>query len=37
MRVLSGIKGLLFKLDARLNVYQMAVETAERRGVLTAF
>jgi predicted unusual protein kinase regulating ubiquinone biosynthesis (AarF/ABC1/UbiB family) len=37
MRVLSGIKGLLFKLDAKLNVYNMAVETAERRGVLTAF
>ena len=37
MRVLSGIKGLLFKLDASLNVYEMAVETAERRGVLTAF
>ena len=36
MRVLSGIKGLLFTLDAKLNVYQMAVETAERRGVLTA-
>jgi predicted unusual protein kinase regulating ubiquinone biosynthesis (AarF/ABC1/UbiB family) len=35
-RVLSGIKGLLAKLDARLSVKQMAVETARRRGRLTS-
>ncbi len=34
-RVLSGIKGLLAKFGARINVYDLAVETAERRGVLT--
>ncbi len=33
-RVLSGIKGLLYKLDARINVYPMAVEIARRRGRL---
>lgn len=36
MRVLSGIKGLLGKLDARINVARPAVETARRRGRLTA-
>lgn len=36
MRVLSGIKGLLAKMDARLNLATMAVETARRRGRLTA-
>lgn len=36
MRVLSGIKGLLSKLDARLSIAQAAVETARRRGRLTA-
>jgi len=35
-RVLGGIKGLLNKLDARLNVHRMAVEVARRRGRLTA-
>ena len=35
-RVLSGIKGLLNKLDARINLFPLAVETARRRGVLTA-
>lgn len=35
-RVLSGIKGLLARLDARVNVFPMAVETARRRGRLTA-
>ena len=35
-RVLSGIKGLLSKLDARINVTPMAVETARRRGCLSA-
>jgi predicted unusual protein kinase regulating ubiquinone biosynthesis (AarF/ABC1/UbiB family) len=35
-RVLSGIKGLLAKLDVRLNVYRMAVATARRRGRLTS-
>jgi predicted unusual protein kinase regulating ubiquinone biosynthesis (AarF/ABC1/UbiB family) len=34
-RVLSGIKGLLGRMDATVNVCRMAVETAERRGVLT--
>lgn len=34
-RVLSGIKGLMAKLDARLVVRPMAVETARRRGRLT--
>ncbi|MBA2661438.1 MAG: AarF/ABC1/UbiB kinase family protein [Bradymonadaceae bacterium] len=34
-RVLSGIKGLLSKMDARLNVYQMAREMARERGRLT--
>ncbi|MEZ4461645.1 MAG: DUF6800 family protein [bacterium] len=34
-RVLSGIKGLLSKFDARINIYELAVETARRRGVLT--
>jgi predicted unusual protein kinase regulating ubiquinone biosynthesis (AarF/ABC1/UbiB family) len=36
MRVLSGIKGLLAKMDARIDVATMAVETARRRGRLTA-
>lgn len=35
MRVLSGIKGLLRKLDARFEIASMAVETARRRGRLT--
>lgn len=35
LRVLSGIKGLLAKLDARLEIATMAVETARRRGRLT--
>ena len=35
-RVLGGIKGLLNKLDARINVHQMAVALAARRGRLTA-
>ena len=35
-RVLGGIKGLLNKLDARLNVHRMAVELARRRGRLSA-
>lgn len=35
-RMLSGVKGLLSKLDAELNVCAMAVETARRRGRLTA-
>lgn len=34
-RVLSGIKGLLARFGAQINVYDLAVETAERRGVLT--
>ncbi len=33
-RVLSGIKGLLYKLDAKINVYRGAREIAERRGRL---
>lgn len=36
MRVLSGIKGLLAKTNARIEVASMAVETARRRGRLTA-
>jgi predicted unusual protein kinase regulating ubiquinone biosynthesis (AarF/ABC1/UbiB family) len=35
-RVMSGIKGLLNKMGARLNVHRMAVETARRRGRLSA-
>lgn len=34
-RVLSGIKGLLGRFGAQINVYPLAVETARRRGVLT--
>jgi predicted unusual protein kinase regulating ubiquinone biosynthesis (AarF/ABC1/UbiB family) len=34
-RVLGGIKGLLTKVDGRLNVHRMAVETARRSGRLT--
>lgn len=34
-RVLSGIKGLLARFSTRINVYDLAVETAGRRGVLT--
>ena len=35
LRVLSGIKGLLAKMDARLEIATMAVDTARRRGRLT--
>jgi predicted unusual protein kinase regulating ubiquinone biosynthesis (AarF/ABC1/UbiB family) len=35
-RVLGGIKGLLNKLDAQINVHRMAVDLARRRGRLTA-
>ena len=35
-RVLSGIKGLLMKVDGQLNIHRMAVEVARRRGRLTA-
>ncbi len=34
-RVMSGIKGLLARSGAKLNVHRIALETAERRGVLT--
>ncbi|MBA2663427.1 MAG: AarF/ABC1/UbiB kinase family protein [Bradymonadaceae bacterium] len=34
-RVLSGIKGLLAKMDATINVCDMAIDTARRRGRLT--
>ena len=34
-RVLSGIKGLLAKTDAEINVCEMARDTARRRGRLT--
>lgn len=34
-RVLSGIKGLLGRFNAEINVYSLAVETAEKRGVLS--
>jgi predicted unusual protein kinase regulating ubiquinone biosynthesis (AarF/ABC1/UbiB family) len=34
-RVLSGIKGLLTKFDARINIYELSVAAARRRGVLT--
>lgn len=34
-RVLSGIKGLLAKMDATINVCEMAVDVARRRGRLT--
>jgi len=35
LRLIGGIKGLLGKVDGRLNVHQMARDTAERRGLLT--
>lgn len=35
-RMLSGVKGLLIRLDAELNVYELAYEAAKRRGVLTS-
>ena len=35
-RMLSGVKGLLHRLDARINVCQMSIDTARRRGILTA-
>lgn len=35
LRVLSGIKGLLAKVDARLEIATMAAETARRRSRLT--
>ncbi|MFP4598382.1 MAG: ABC1 kinase family protein [Persicimonas sp.] len=34
-RVLSGIKGLLRKMDAHINAYTMAHATAKRRGLLS--
>lgn len=34
-RVLSGIKGLLSRFDAKINIYEIAVDTARRRGLLT--
>jgi predicted unusual protein kinase regulating ubiquinone biosynthesis (AarF/ABC1/UbiB family) len=34
-RMLSGIKGLLARFDARINVYRNAVDIARRRDVLT--
>jgi len=34
-RVLSGIKGLLSRFDAKINIYELAVDTARRRGLLT--
>lgn len=35
LRVLSGIKGLLGKMDAKINAYAMIYPLAERRGLLT--
>lgn len=35
-RVLSGIKGLLARFGAKVNVYELAVDMARRRGVLTS-
>jgi len=35
LRLIGGIKGLLGKVDGRLNVHRMARDTAERRGLLT--
>lgn len=35
-RVLSGVKGLLNKLDGELNIHRLAVDVARRRGRLTA-
>ncbi|MEM1348398.1 MAG: AarF/ABC1/UbiB kinase family protein [Myxococcota bacterium] len=34
-RTLSGIKGLLARFDAKINVFQLTYETAKRRGRLT--
>ena len=33
-RMLSGVKGLLVRMDARLNVYELAYRTAKTRGIL---
>lgn len=35
LRVLSGIKGLLSKMDAEINAYSMVHDLIERRGLLT--
>lgn len=35
LRVLSGIKGLLGKMDAKVNAYTMVHDLIERRGLLT--
>jgi predicted unusual protein kinase regulating ubiquinone biosynthesis (AarF/ABC1/UbiB family) len=32
-RLLSGVKGMLFKLDATINVHKLAWETSIRRGI----
>jgi len=34
-RTLSGIKGLLARFDAKINVFQITYDTAKRRGRLT--
>ena len=35
-RVMGGLKGLMAKMKARVNVHEMAVDIARRRGRLTA-
>lgn len=35
LRVLSGIKGFLHKVDARINTYTMTYALAERRGIVS--
>ncbi len=32
-RLLSGVKGMLFKLDANINVHKLAWDVSERRGI----
>lgn len=34
-RMLSGVKGMLVRMDAKLNVYEIAYKTAQRRGLLS--
>ncbi len=33
-RMLSGVKGLLIRLDAEINVYEIAYQAAKRRGIV---
>ncbi len=35
-RMLSGVKGMLVRMEAKINVHDMAYQTAKRRGVLSS-